>query len=329
MVDLSKVKPNVVTTSPTDKIWLFYGDTGTRKTTVACAHPEHLLLAIDIGYKLIPGAMPQNITSWSDFKTAVQQLDREENRNRFKVIAIDTVGMLYQMCYQHMLRVMGIKDPGEKAFGMGWKSIRLEFETQLRLIPQMGYGLIMLAHSDEVEKEDKETKTNYVITKIDIDKRPDLIIKQLADFTFFLHKELHEETEEPTVYAYTQLVKIYTKSRARHMTPRFEFTYENLQKELAAAVIKQHEELGISDAVSTESINYYEVTAEDFEELRTKVIDTVNSLLGTKAETEMTELITTILSEPISKLINTPTNLENLKIISTSLHDLKAQLGKV
>lgn len=324
VIDLAKIKPNVVTTSPVDKLWLLYGDTGTRKTSVACSFPNHLLIAIDVGYKLIPGAMPQNISSWSEFKMVVSQLAQKENRERFDVIAIDTVGMLYQMCYQFCLRQMGISDPGEKGFGMGWKKIRLEFEEQLRKIPQMGYGLIMLAHSDEVEKEDKDTKEVYVTTKIDIDKRPDLIIKQLADFAFFLRKEPHEETGEPTVYAYTNLIKIETKSRARHFTPKFEFTYENLTHELSAAVKKDFEERGLElDGASTAPINYYEKTDDDFDELVEKAIGMVQSLLDTPFEAQMTEIVGNLFSEPISKLKNSARNAEDLKILYTSLKDLK------
>ena len=99
-VDLGKVIPNTITTNLNDKIWLFYGEMGTRKTSVACRFPGHLLLCYDIGYKLINGAMALPLQSWSDFKSAVKQLDKPENKERFKCIIVDTIGQAYQACYQ-------------------------------------------------------------------------------------------------------------------------------------------------------------------------------------------------------------------------------------
>ena len=42
-VDLLNIKPYRVNASLTDKIFLMYGEMGTRKTSVACSFPNHLL----------------------------------------------------------------------------------------------------------------------------------------------------------------------------------------------------------------------------------------------------------------------------------------------
>ena len=74
-VNLDDIQPNVVTSNLSDKIWLFYGEMATRKTSVACSFPRHLLFAYDIGYKLINGANAVPLQNWTDFKSAVKQLD--------------------------------------------------------------------------------------------------------------------------------------------------------------------------------------------------------------------------------------------------------------
>lgn len=122
-VDLGKVIPNTITTYLNDKIWLFYGEMGTRKTSVACRFPGHLLLCYDIGYKLINGAMALPLQTWSDFKSAIKQLDKPENKERFKCIIVDTIGQAYQACYQYMLTQMGVNDPVKWA--MVWVGKRL------------------------------------------------------------------------------------------------------------------------------------------------------------------------------------------------------------
>ena len=79
-INLDDVTPNVVTADPVSKIWLFYGEMGTRKTSVACAFPKHLLAAY---------AAP--LQNWSDFKSLVKQLDLPKNKERFDTVVIGIV----------------------------------------------------------------------------------------------------------------------------------------------------------------------------------------------------------------------------------------------
>lgn len=327
MINLDDIQPNVVTDNMADKIWLFYGEMATRKTSVACSFPKHLLIATEVGYKFINGAMPALIQSWSEFKSILKQLDRQSNKDRFDIIVIDTIGQLYQMCYQYMLTQMGVNDPGEVGYGMGWKKIRLEFETSIRAIVQKGYGLIMLAHSDEVEKEDKNTKTKNIVTKIDIDKRPDLIIKGLADFVLFLHKEVKEgTTDTPTVYAYSDLVTIDTKSRSRYFRPKFEFTYENLQQELHDAVARQYAVEGGSMPDGIESTNPYTREEVSFATLKKDVVELAQSLVSIKPD-DVGKLLTDVFKgTKVSDLKESAENLSKLQVVYTTLLDLKAMV---
>lgn len=326
-VNLDDVQPNVVTADPVSKIWLFYGDMGTRKTSVACAFPNHLLIAYDIGYKMINGANALPVQNWSDFKSAVKQLDLQKNKDRFKVVVIDTAGKAYQACYQYMCNQMGVSDPAEAGkYGIGWKKVRNEFETTIYSIAQKGYGVIMLAHSDEIEKEDPNTKQKYIQTKIDTDKRPEIIIKQMADFVFFLHKETKDGTEnEPTVYAYSNLVQIDTKSRSRYFTPRFEFTYENLCNELEHAVEKQYEIENIARPQNYVETNPYVKEQVSFETLKAKVIEAAQILMSNpNSEADATALLTSMFKgTPVSQVVESPAMVEILQVACTSLEEIK------
>lgn len=325
-INLDDVMPNVVTADPVSKIWLFYGEMGTRKTSVACAFPKHLLLAYDIGYKFINGANALPLQSWQDFKAAVKQLDLQKNKDRFSTVIIDTAGKCYQSCYKYMCNQMGVSDPAEAGkFGLGWKKIRDEFETTIYSIAQKGYGVILLAHSDEVEKEDAATKQKYIQTKIDTDKRPETIIKQMSDFVFYLHKEAHEQTGAPTVYAYTNLVKVDTKSRSRYFSPKFEFTYENLCAELESAVQKQYEAENCARPVGYVETNPYQVEVVSFELLRTEVIELAQQLISNdRSAADATKLITDMFKgTPISQVVESPAMLETLQVAITSLEEIK------
>ena len=325
-INLDDVMPNVVTADPVSKIWLFYGEMGTRKTSVACAFPKHLLLAYDIGYKFINGANALPLQSWQDFKAAVKQLDLQKNKDRFSTVIIDTAGKCYQACYKYMCNQMGVSDPAEAGkYGLGWKKIRDEFETTIYSIAQKGYGVILLAHSDEVEKEDAATKQKYIQTKIDTDKRPETIIKQMSDFVFYLHKESHEQTGEPTVYAYTNLVKVETKSRSRYFSPKFEFTYENLCAELESAVQKQYEAENCVRPTDYVEVNPYKIEEVSFENLRAEVIELAQKLISNdRSAADTTNLLTNMFKgTPISQVVESPAMLETLQVAITSLEDIK------
>ena len=327
-INLDDIQPNVVTPNVADKIWLFYGEMGTRKTSVACRFPNHIMFSYDIGYKLINGAMAVPMQSWVDFKSAVKQLDKQSNKDKFKVVIIDTVGQAYQACYNYVLTQNSASEPGEiGAFGMGWKKIRNEFETTLRSICQKGYGLVMLAHSDEVEKEDKVSKKKVTSVKIDIDKRPDLIIKGLADFVFFLHKEPTDNNpEEPTVYAYNKLIDIDTKTRSRYFSNRFEFTYENLQKELEIAVQKQYQAENLSMPDSFIINNPYMTGAINFNEILQETRQLAQLLVDKGYIDAVNEtLLTVFQGVSLSELTETEDNIEKIQVVYTTFDELKTK----
>lgn len=326
VIDITKIVPYKVTGSLTDKILLMYGEMGTRKTSVACRFPKHLLLAYDIGYKFIDGANAVPLQTWQDFKSVVKQLDKKEAHAMYDVVIIDTIGMAYTACYNYMLTQMGVESPGEVGFGMGWKKIRIEFETVLRSIVQKGYGLVMLGHSDEVEKEDPNTKQVSTVVKIDIDKRPDLIIKTLADMVLYLHKEPTDgQPDVPTVYAYSNLVTIPTKSRCRYFKDRFEFTYENLQQEMINAVSQLLNKTQLSDEeLQHSTTNPYEVKQVDFEKLRTDTIYVASLLIEKGYDNQVSEVLTNIFKGVrLSELSESQDSIEKLQVALSTLEDLK------
>ena len=226
-----------------------------------------------------------------------------------------------------MCNQMGVSDPAEAGkYGIGWKKIRNEFETTIYSIAQKGYGVIMLAHSDEVEKEDPNTKQKYIHTKIDTDKRPETIIKQMADFVFYLHKEVKDGTDsEPTVYAYTNLVQIDTKSRSRYFTPRFEFTYENLCAELENAVARQYAEENITRPEGYEETNPYLKAEVDFDSLKAKVIGIAQILMADpRSENDTASLLQNMFKgTPVSMVTESPAMIETLQVALTSLEEIK------
>ena len=287
MIDLKTLEGNVVTSSMHDKIWLFYGPPGTWKTTVATGNPERtLLVAYEIGYKFIPGIKAVNATNWHALKDVIRQLQDPEVREMYDTIVIDTIGLAYKSCMNFIIAKKGVTEIGEIPYGQGYSMAKNEFEKTLSIIPQLGYGLILIAHSDELNDE-----KNGISVKVDIDKRPSSVIKGMADFILYARKERKEDGEgdEQAVYAYSESSNpnIEVKSRARFFPKRILFTYENVLAALDHAIIEQ-DKFYETKSVDAPNFDIYKQGEVDLKDLQQEVVDLARGLMDTPLSTKVT-----------------------------------------
>lgn len=308
-MNILDIKPYQVTSSPLDKVWLLYGEPGTRKTTVAVGDKEHtLLFAFEVGYKFIPGIYPINLTNWVSLKQALQQLDDPKVREKFTTVAIDTIGLAYKACVNYICAQKGVEEIGKIPYGQGYSMAKNEFEKVINSIPQRGYGLIMVAHADELNDE-----KNGVSVKVDIDKRPSSVIKGLADFILYSRKEPKDgSTDEMTVYAYSSAKneKIEVKSRARFFPKRFEFTYDNLILGLEHAITEQNKFYGTESLEKPNFDVYRDESKVDLKELQDEVIMLATQLF----DTNLANITEATIKE----------NLPNIKISETTNNHIAA-----
>lgn len=308
MANILNLQEHVVNSSPQDKIWLFYGSPGTRKTTVAMGSREDtLLLAYEIGYKFIPGIYALNMTNWHALKDVLRQLNTIEAKEKYRTIVIDTVGLAYKACISYICALKGVDDIGQIPYGLGYKLSKDEFEKTIGQITQMGYGLIMTAHSDEVVDE-----SAGVSIRVDVDKRPSSVIKGMADFILLARKELRDGTEDKddvTVYAYSESANpnIEVKSRARFFPKRFEFTYENLINALNQAIVEQDEFFG-TQSVTDPNFAVFQETEVNIEAIQNEI----KALAEKLASLNLGELVATAIQK----------HLPNKRITQTGRGDL-------
>lgn len=278
MADILTLTGNVVTSSMHDKIWLLYGPPGTRKTTVATGNTDRTLLgAYEVGYKFIPGIKAINLTNWHGLKDTIRQLDNPKAREMYDTFALDTVGLAYKACIAYVCAKKGVSEIGEIPYGQGYSMAKNEFEKTLSMIPQMGYGLIMIAHSDELNDE-----KNGISVKVDIDKRPSSVIKGMADFILYARKEQKQDSDEMSVFAYSETSNpnIEVKSRARFFPKRIEFTYKNVLSALDEAIKKQNEYYE-TESVEAPNFEIYQETEVDMEAIQKEIISLASNLFET------------------------------------------------
>jgi len=322
MADITKIEGNVVTKTMQDKILLYYGPPGTWKTTTAVGDIATTLLgAFEIGYKFIPGVKAANLTSWAGLKDIVRQLSTVEAKAMYKTFVIDTIGLAYKACISFICAREGVVSIGKIPYGQGYSMAKDEFEKLIHKIPQMGYGLVMIAHSNELNDEE-----NGVSVKVDIDKRPSSVIKGMADFILYARKEKREEAEsddDMAVYGYSQTVNpnIEVKSRARFFPKKVLFTHEAITAALIKAVEDQDVFFGVTSS-NEANFGIYEDTEIDLKALKEEVTALAQDLLKeAQTEDKVRKIISTNLDVRVS--VTTKMHIPKLYLIRDQLVELK------
>lgn len=116
-IDLLSIQPQVISRDLRSKYILLAGEPKIGKTEFITLAPKALVLAFEVGTNARPGAMVQKVTSWSDFKIILRQLESSEVKEKFDVIGIDTVGIAYNLCEQFICAQNGVQKIGDIPYG--------------------------------------------------------------------------------------------------------------------------------------------------------------------------------------------------------------------
>lgn len=261
-MDLTALQPSVIDPTIKGKNFLFYGPPGTRKTSVAARFPRPVFGQTEDGTKFISGVKGVRLKVWNDVLEFVRQLRRPEVKAMYDTVVFDRADTIYNYCYDYVLKQLNVTSPSEIAYGNGWKAIEREWIKAMNKVEAEGYGIIFITHDKDIMNQ----KLEYVGTKIKLESQAANVIRGMTDFIFNLRKEVVDGYQ--TVMAYSDLTSVETKKRARYFTEKFEFTYENLEKELRIAIEKQIKIEGITVQVQERK----ELKERPFEEVRANVL---------------------------------------------------------
>lgn len=153
-IDILSIKPSVISRDLRQKYVLLAGAPKIGKTEFCTMAPDALIVAFEMGTNARPGAMVQPIERWADFKLVLRQLESPEAKQKFSTVCIDTITVAYDACEKFVCAQAGVQKIGDIPFGGGYATLSKEFESALRKITMMGYGLIMTCHLKEAVDED-------------------------------------------------------------------------------------------------------------------------------------------------------------------------------
>lgn len=187
-LDLLNIKEHQVKAGVQGKMFFIYGGAKTGKTTTACQFSKPLLLAFEPGFNLIDGIKAVSVGSWLDMKNYAKQLKKEDVRNVYDTIIIDTVGLMWGLCEKFIKTQKDIEDLTDLGFGKGYRAVRDEFQDVINSLGQMGYTLVFISHAEKKDYVDALGISHSGITPA-LDKRPKEIISGLVDVFMFVCQE--------------------------------------------------------------------------------------------------------------------------------------------
>ena len=272
---LWEVEKNVISRDLKGKYVLLYGKPKSGKTTAACSFPDAVLLAFEKGYNAIGDAYPFDINKWSDFKMALRDLEDQRSKERFKTVIIDTVSICWEMCEKFICQQNGVQKISDIPWGAGYTACKKEFETSIRRITQLGYGVVLIAHSASRVEKTAEGSDIEIISP-DLPKRASEVCNGIVDIIGYIGNEWINGERKRWLYT-RETPTLFAGSRFKYMPDKIPFSYEELVNAIANAIEMAEQKDG---AKVVDSVKVEHKEEKSFAEVRAEAQDLWTKLVG-------------------------------------------------
>lgn len=320
-IDILNLQPTTISRDLKGKYVLIYGAPKVGKTSFAAKFKKNLLCAFEMGYNAIDGIYAQPIQKWSDFKLLLRQLEQPAAREKFDTVTIDTASIAYDLCEQFVCAQNGVQKINEIPWGQGYTQVKAEFESCLRKITMLGYGLILIAHQ-EIRKETIDGNDIEFYSPA-LNKRCYEICNRLVDVIGYIAIEWDADGNAER-YLYTrQTPRVIAGSRYKYLAPKIKFGYQELVDAIGNA-IDQSEKLD-GAVVVDETVKVAEEQL-DYAALRAEAQDLWTKLVGGDDGEEMAKRIMKrvemIFGHPMKLSEITEDQVDLLQLVVVDMRDL-------
>ena len=275
-IDILNIEPTVISKDLKGKFVCIYSLPKVGKTSLACQFPKNLLLGFEHGRNAIGGAKAVDITKWTDFKLVLRQLEKPEAKAMYDTITIDTVGIAWDSCEQYICAQNGVQKISDIPWGGGYSACKKEFESCLRKITQLGYGLVIIAHVEKrIEKRADDSEIEILGPAIP--KRAYEIVNQLVDIIGYIDVTWDEEGNSERWLYTRKTPTVMAGSRFKYLAPKIKFGYQELVDAISEAIEKSEKLDGAvvvdkQQTIIEDKLSYSEIRSEA-NELWKKLID--------------------------------------------------------
>ena len=274
-IDILNIQPSVISRDLKGKFVCIYSLPKVGKTSMACQFPKNLLLGFEHGWNAIGGVKAIDVTKWADFKLILRQLEKPEAKTMYDTITIDTIGIAWDACEQYICAQNGVQKIADIPWGGGYSACKKEFESCLRKITQLGYGLVIIAHVERrIEKRADDSEVEILGPAIP--KRAYEIVNQLVDIIGYIDVTWDEEGNSERWLYTRKTPTVMAGSRFKYLAPKIKFGYQELVDAIAEAIEKSEKIDGAK--VVDKQENIIEETLS-FNEVRNEAMELWNKLI--------------------------------------------------
>lgn len=318
-INLLGIKPHQVSRDLSGYITYIYGAPKAGKTTLATQMDGALLLAFERGYNALPGVMAQDITSWGEMKQVYRELKKDEVKEAYHAVVIDTVDIAADMCKKYICAQNGIEDLGELGYGKGWTKFKDEFNGVFRGLTQLGYAVVFLGHDKEltVAQNDGTEKT---IVRPSLSNSVKTVIAGMADVYGYAHQKYAGQNSVLTLRCPDGSIEC--GGRFKYIPDEIPMSYDNLVKAIHDAIDKEAAEHG-GQFVTNEKISAVEVPTYDFNALMEEFKTLVEKILQDESKAPaITAIVDKYLGKGKKASDATPDQAEFIYLINEELKTL-------
>ena len=240
--DLMNLQKNKISRDLGSYMNYFYGNSKTGKSTL-CAKlygDDALVVATEKGYSAL-NVFAIDLTNWNETNGLLRQLKLPEVKEKFKVIVIDTVDILYDLAVSYTLKINGCTDLSDKPFGKLYGEVDKIFNNFLLEITRLGYGLALIGHaktqSKLAKKGKSEKETDYTIPSLA--KRGYQIVANMVDNIFYVTIDQDDEGNQIRVVKTRETSEYFAGSRFKYLPETILLDADVIKEEMQKAVDKE------------------------------------------------------------------------------------------
>ena len=266
--DLLGLQKNKISRDLGSYMNFFYGNSKVGKSTLVSklGGDTNLFIATEKGYSALD-VFAIDLTSWNETNALLRELKKPEVKERFKMITIDTVDILYSLATEYILKINGCTDLSDKPFGKLYGEVDKVFNEFLLNITRQGYGLTLIGHAKTQSKiakqNDKEMEADYTIPSLA--KRGYQIVSAMVDNIFYCDIDVDAEGNEIRVLRTRATKEYFAGSRFKYMPDTVLLDADILVEELHKAIDKEE------NTTDEKKVLVLEKTEVNFEEVLEKL----------------------------------------------------------
>ena len=253
----------------------YYGNSKVGKSTLASKlyGDDALFVATEKGYNAL-NVFAVDLTSWNETSGLLRQLKMPEIKEKFKVIVIDTVDILFDLATSYILKINGCTDLSDKPFGKLYGEVDKIFNEFLLSITRLGYGLALIGHaktqSKLAKKGNNEVESDYTIPSLA--RRGYQIVAAMVDNIFYITIDEDEDGNQKRVLKTRATNEYFAGSRFKYLPETILLDADVLKEEMQKAVDKEE------NTTEEKKDLFIKETKIDFEEVKEKLTEIVTEV---------------------------------------------------